>query len=89
MAGFYGNVPASLRRWCDKHPGRVVDIDRDDGYTTTSGMAYDILLAPGWICDGTHIIIAETVREALNRLSEIQPCDCTDCLERKARASSW
>lgn len=80
---YEGNVPKSLRTFCDKLGGeKVIEVSRDGGFTTRTGMAYDILLAPGYSADyfgdRMHTLICETVTEAIDCLRTIQPCHADD-----------
>lgn len=74
------SVPKTIRRWMDKHPGVIADIDRDGGFTTKSGNAWDVLLSPGWSAqDCEHVIIEETVRDVIDKLSTVRECECREC----------
>lgn len=73
-------VPKTIRKWIDAHPGVIADVDRDSGFTTKSGKAWDILLSPGWSAeDCAHIIIEETVRDVMDKLATVDRCGCEEC----------
>lgn len=74
-------APATLKRWLDAHADKVDEFDCGGGYGTESGFAYDILLRAGWRMgdDFVHTLIESTVRDMLDRLKAVVPCDCDEC----------
>lgn len=83
--------PQTLRRWCDAHADRVVELHVGGGYAfgRRDGRAYDILLRPGWCMadDCCHTLIEPTVQAMLRQLRAIARCDCQDCREALARGT--
>jgi hypothetical protein len=60
---------------------RIQTIERDsDGWW--------IYLKPGFVVRGerTHAIVEDRKRDALDKMSLVEPCDCDECLSLKARA---
>ncbi|MFH0134804.1 hypothetical protein ACGLHS_31635 [Variovorax sp. VaC1] len=86
---YSGDVPATLRRWCDAHAHQVVEVDAGYGYATDrdGGFAYDVLLRPGWSMsdDACHTLIEPTVKAMLAQLRIVAPCDCDSCMAEKSR----
>lgn len=76
------NIPATLRRWIDKNPGKVREAASGGGYNTDSGFAYDFLLERGWCCDdiGLHTIIEPSATAMLAKLRSAEKCECHDCV---------
>lgn len=87
-----GKLPQTLLHAVDRFPDRIcknprgqLAVDKDSGFATPSGYAWDILLAPGWTTtDGGHrVIIEPNAAEAAYLISNAVPCDCEDCEKEK------
>ena len=75
-------LPLILKRWVDRNPEKVREVDHGDGYNTPSGQAYDVLLERGWCAygdAGLHTIIEATATETLAQLREVAACRCENC----------
>lgn len=85
---YEGVIPATLRRYCDRHRHQIAAVAAGGGYATDSGFAYDVMLRDGW-CDGSdpfgscHTLIEATLKEILSALRGIRQCECDDCLKAK------
>lgn len=58
---------------------RIASIERDiDGWW--------VYLKPGWIVadEGTHAIVEDRKRDALDKMVLVQPCSCAECEQLKA-----
>ena len=81
---YAGTIPATLRKYCDKHSHQIAEVAYGSGYATDSGFAYDVMLRSGW-CDGSdplgscHTLIETTMSAMLSALRGIRKCDCVDC----------
>ena len=62
-----------------KYSAMVSAIERVDGMCTTSGIAWEAVLSPGFCYDGTHVITAETKTDLRNAFASIEPCSCEQC----------
>ena len=89
-----GKLPKVLKRAVDKFADRISDntrgelaVDKDSGFCTSTGLAWDILLAPGWRTnDGGHrTIIEPNSAVAAELIRTAEPCDCDDCIREQAR----
>ena len=78
---YEGPVPQSLRKWCDQHADKVYEVHAGGGYCTDSGFAYDVALRNGWRDGGdfVHSIIEGNVRDTLDKLRSVVPCECKTC----------
>jgi hypothetical protein len=81
---YEGSIPATLRKYADKHSHQIAEISYGSGYCTDSGNAYDVLLRSGW-CDGfdplgaCHTLIEPTVQDILSALRAVRVCSCEEC----------
>lgn len=76
-----GRASKTLRDYADRHADKIVEVYGGSGYSTDSGLAWDILLRPGWsLCDdAVHTLIEPTVETMLAQLRAITQCDCDNC----------
>ena len=80
---FEGRVPATLRNWIAKHAAdKVYKVHHGGGFTTDSGIAYDVGINNGWCVtypDRNHTVIEPTVRDVIDCLKTLERCDCDQC----------
>lgn len=82
-----GRLPAALAQAVDRYYDRLSNhlgllaVDKDSGFATETGVAWDILLAAGWRTnDGGHrVIIESNAKDAAYLIRTAEPCDCDDC----------
>jgi len=80
-----------LAKWITEHPGIVLDIDHEDGFTTETGMAYDVLLCPGKTRGdeyALHTIIEPRAADVLAILATVQDCACAGCADELRRCAN-
>lgn len=85
----------TLLWWLNKNPGKIREADYDPGYTDSDrnpdGWAYDFFCAPGWSSNEDpnqplHTIIEYTVKDMLDQLRNLRPCDCESCKRELEKA---
>jgi len=81
MVRYEGNIPKSLRAWCDSNSERVQEVCHGSGYATDSGRAYDVFVGRGFCAyeEGSHTVIEPTVSATLEVLRGLSPCECPYC----------
>lgn len=78
---YEGPVPATLRKFADKHAHMIYEISAGGGWNTRTGFGYDIAYRNGFGSgsDCIHSDLAETVKEAISYIKAAGPCDCEAC----------
>lgn len=74
----------TLKAYAQKNAHKIREIDFSDNYL--DGSAYDILLERGWCVErepGCHTLIEYRVKDALEVLRSVIPCNCDDCATGK------
>lgn len=87
-----GKLPVRLKKIIDRYPERIATnsrgdlcVDKDSGFATASGMAWDILLAAGWRHSDAHRVIIEgNANDAASLIANAERCDCDDCVRELA-----
>ena len=79
---YEGPIPKSLKNFCDLNSDKIQEVSAGGGYCTDrGGFAYDVLLRNGWRYGGdyVHTIIEPTVKETIEKLQWVVPCECSEC----------
>lgn len=77
MVEYDRRVPKTVRNYCDKHADQIADVwfgGRDEDWR------YMAWLRAGWNDgnDVVHSVIGDTAADLIERLREVDKCDCSD-----------
>ncbi len=70
-------TPKTMLRLMEQHPDKIESISCEQGRHTKDG--YWLYLHRGWQRDGVHCVHEWNMRDLVQGMREVEPCDCWSC----------
>lgn len=86
----YGGVPKTLLNYCLKHADKIDEVGREYGNRMYGNRSdYWVYTRDGFYSPEmeSHTIHEDTIKDTIAVCSNIQACDCKDCIDVAAKAS--